>query len=367
MSERGNSISSSEGGMSYSNEEYNSMENSPNQSTYSGYNEDGEKKKTSNKKTRKGKNSNSSSYSNGKPEDDKKKQSRRERNKIAAAKCRQKRLDLLKSLTEEVDHLKKRNAAIIKATDILYGEMEKLINILKNHVCHLTPKDRAALDNVITNNRFKAITEEIRNCGAFNNRYETTTDDNSSNNSSTISNHRDTNGQNNQQQLPIGDNKQNYNHQNSNYNSSVPEYKETPNNGTTEIQRNRVNIITEYIIPDETSNQKSEMSQHKRSHEEISSSEVNVITPNEDDIASKKKCIPRPSSFLQNFHNAQEKLPQDTICDNGRPFFENNFNRKYDLYTLGNDVTGLTPVANNVQFPTLDTPTPMGEKDIQML
>ncbi|KAK0407930.1 hypothetical protein QR680_003678 [Steinernema hermaphroditum] len=77
-------------------------------------------------------------YESGLTEDDREKRDkRRQRNKEAAARCRQRRLDLMTTLQHEVDQLKTRNAQSEMLIEQLKAERDILVRELSNHGCKI--------------------------------------------------------------------------------------------------------------------------------------------------------------------------------------------------------------------------------------
>ncbi|KAH7710185.1 bZIP transcription factor family protein, partial [Aphelenchoides avenae] len=84
-------------------------------------------------------------------EDDlQKRQKRRQRNKEAAARCRKRRLDLMTTLSDQVEQLKGQNRNLQVQVDALMQEKNKLVELLRNHDCHASKELRDAL--VTSNN-----------------------------------------------------------------------------------------------------------------------------------------------------------------------------------------------------------------------
>lgn len=67
------------------------------------------------------------------PEDRDKKLKRRERNKEAAARCRQRRLDMMEQLQAQVDDLKRTNDEKQRLIDELQAEKQRMESMLANH------------------------------------------------------------------------------------------------------------------------------------------------------------------------------------------------------------------------------------------
>merc|ERR1712020_486320 len=67
------------------------------------------------------------------PEEDEKRNMRRNRNRLAAARCRQKRLDQIESLQVEVNNWEKRNRSLEEEVAALKAEKEELQYILAAH------------------------------------------------------------------------------------------------------------------------------------------------------------------------------------------------------------------------------------------
>jgi hypothetical protein len=73
-------------------------------------------------------------------EDRDKRQKRRQRNKEAAARCRKRRLDLMNTLSEQVDMLKDENRKKQSQIEQLLQQKNKLVELMQSHDCHI-PKD----------------------------------------------------------------------------------------------------------------------------------------------------------------------------------------------------------------------------------
>jgi len=58
---------------------------------------------------------------------------KRERNRIAATKCRMRKLERIAQLDSEVGQLKEQNMQLVKEGDCLRGELRQLKDILKKH------------------------------------------------------------------------------------------------------------------------------------------------------------------------------------------------------------------------------------------
>jgi len=67
------------------------------------------------------------------PEEEEKRRMRRDRNRMAAAKCRKKRLDQIETLQVEVDNWEKRNKMLEQELAILRSEKEELAFVLAAH------------------------------------------------------------------------------------------------------------------------------------------------------------------------------------------------------------------------------------------
>jgi len=59
---------------------------------------------------------------------------KRERNRIAATKCRMRKLERIAQLDSEVGQLKEQNMQLVKEGDCLRGELKQLKDILRKHV-----------------------------------------------------------------------------------------------------------------------------------------------------------------------------------------------------------------------------------------
>ncbi|TKR69636.1 hypothetical protein L596_021774 [Steinernema carpocapsae] len=82
-------------------------------------------------------------------EDRDKRDKRRQRNKEAAARCRQRRLDLMSTLQNEVDNLKQRNNAHEALIDQLKNEKDVLIRALTSHGCKIPNQVSSNLASLI--------------------------------------------------------------------------------------------------------------------------------------------------------------------------------------------------------------------------
>merc|ERR1712158_47524 len=67
------------------------------------------------------------------PEEDEKRNMRRNRNRLAAARCRQKRLDQIESLQVEVNNWEKKNRSLEEEVAALKADKEELLYILAAH------------------------------------------------------------------------------------------------------------------------------------------------------------------------------------------------------------------------------------------
>merc|ERR1712158_173277 len=76
------------------------------------------------------------------PEEDEKRSMRRNRNRLAAARCRQKRLDQIESLQVEVNNWEKKNRSLEEEVAALKADKEELQYILSAHrsTCSLQVK-----------------------------------------------------------------------------------------------------------------------------------------------------------------------------------------------------------------------------------
>ncbi|KAM6953946.1 protein c-Fos-like [Aplochiton taeniatus] len=77
------------------------------------------------------------------PDEEEKRKQRRERNKLAAAKCRNRRRELTDQLQEETEELEKEQASLQSQVEELHAERQKLELLLVSHasVCGLSPGD----------------------------------------------------------------------------------------------------------------------------------------------------------------------------------------------------------------------------------
>eukprot|EP00118_Oscarella_pearsei_P005390 m.24763 g.24763 ORF g.24763 m.24763 type:complete len:285 (+) comp28676_c1_seq1:2758-3612(+) len=91
------------------------------------------------------------------PEERQRRQARREKNKVAAAKCRIKRRDHSKQLKEDYEDLEKGNGDLHVTISGLLEEVEKLKEVLTSHQCMLGQEEKAALEE-----QMKAMLEEPR-------------------------------------------------------------------------------------------------------------------------------------------------------------------------------------------------------------
>jgi len=73
---------------------------------------------------------------------------KRERNRIAATKCRMRKLERIAQLDSEVGQLKEQNLQLVKEGDCLRGELKNLKDILKKHM----ESGECRLSDVATNN-----------------------------------------------------------------------------------------------------------------------------------------------------------------------------------------------------------------------
>ncbi|XP_076156537.1 fos-related antigen 2 isoform X1 [Alosa pseudoharengus] len=82
------------------------------------------------------------------PEEEEKRRVRRERNKLAAAKCRNRRRELTEMLQGETEKLEEEKADLQKEIETLQKEKDKLEFMLVAHnpVCKLPPEDRHEVD-----------------------------------------------------------------------------------------------------------------------------------------------------------------------------------------------------------------------------
>lgn len=70
---------------------------------------------------------------------------RRQRNKEAAARCRQRRLDLMTSLQEQVDKFKAENEKKEMEIRAMKSQMEQMHSFLRSHDCKLSVEEREQL------------------------------------------------------------------------------------------------------------------------------------------------------------------------------------------------------------------------------
>uniref|UniRef100_A0A0K0FYL7 BZIP domain-containing protein n=1 Tax=Strongyloides venezuelensis TaxID=75913 RepID=A0A0K0FYL7_STRVS len=393
MSKRTSSVISD--GQSFSNDDYNSAESSPNQT--GDFNGGAQLISGQRKRYRHFSGSNDQLRgSNKEPSEEelRKKENRRQRNKIAAAKCRQKRIDQLKSLGEEVEYLKIKNKAVEAANLKLFEEFEKLERILRDHRCHMSDGDRKALEAIFSNPDFKKLADELRSgtnkkSESLSEQLQKTVTENSTTDkqdqqnamNSNISLHNITEN---------GEHSKNSNHNNNislsakreNVSSNSCNSEQTYNSSkesqydrdfkaisieSSRTKNGQIPCHTTIIDSYDKNGVKGENNQnHHGSKIATRQSSTTLETPEKKYIQS----LPRPSFFPEKFSTTSVELPKDTVRDDTNPFFDNNFqsDEKVNLFTLGNDVTGLTPIANNIQYPTLlDTPTPMGDKEFQIL
>ncbi|KJH53455.1 bZIP transcription factor [Dictyocaulus viviparus] len=77
-----------------------------------------------------------------------KKIKRRQRNKEAAARCRQRRLDLMTNLQEQVDKCKAENEKKEMEIRTLKSQMAQMEGFLRSHDCKMTVEEREALLNI---------------------------------------------------------------------------------------------------------------------------------------------------------------------------------------------------------------------------
>ncbi|XP_023227397.1 activating transcription factor 3-like [Centruroides vittatus] len=68
------------------------------------------------------------------PEDEERRLRRRERNKLAATKCRNKKKERTQRLTKESEYLEAENHALIQEIEVLRKEKQKLLDLLSNHL-----------------------------------------------------------------------------------------------------------------------------------------------------------------------------------------------------------------------------------------
>uniref|UniRef100_A0A0K0E3R6 BZIP domain-containing protein n=1 Tax=Strongyloides stercoralis TaxID=6248 RepID=A0A0K0E3R6_STRER len=393
MSKRGVSLISDS--QSFSNDDYNSEESSPNQSVdFNGDIQPLNEQKKRSKHFSKSNDQSKNSMKEPSEEEIRKKENRRQRNKIAAAKCRQKRIDQLKSLGEEVEFLKNQNKTIERANLKLFKEFEELKRILRNHSCHMNEEDKKSLEAIFSNPEFKKLADEI------NARKDTMNESLNEHFQKTLNEHSINKQQNTQNNINsniiihnINDN--NIHSKDSKYNTNINQNKKQEyissnscNNKkdfnsskesfynqdfksssleTTKTQTDQLlnynNIVESYNTVDS----RSEVTQNQHTNE-ISSKQQQRTIETPEKIYSQS--LPRPSFFPEKFSNTSIELPKDIIRDDSNPFFDHNFqsDEKVNFFALGNDVTGITPVANIVQYPTLlDTPTPMSDKEFEIL
>ncbi|XP_051952494.1 protein c-Fos-like [Xyrauchen texanus] len=81
------------------------------------------------------------------PEEEERKRIRRERNKLAAAKCRNRRQELTNSLQAETDSLEEDKAALQSEIATLLKEKERLKRILSTHKPHCKLKEETSGEN----------------------------------------------------------------------------------------------------------------------------------------------------------------------------------------------------------------------------
>ncbi|CAD6191573.1 unnamed protein product [Caenorhabditis auriculariae] len=77
-------------------------------------------------------------------EDQDKRIKRRQRNKEAAARCRQRRLDLMTSLQEQVDRYRSDNDRKTAEIRVIRSKMDQMESFLRNHDCKMTTAEREA-------------------------------------------------------------------------------------------------------------------------------------------------------------------------------------------------------------------------------
>jgi len=65
---------------------------------------------------------------------------RRERNKVAASKCRNKRKEHIKSLMKESEELENRNSSLQNEINTLQSEIKQLESMLDSHRCSMSCK-----------------------------------------------------------------------------------------------------------------------------------------------------------------------------------------------------------------------------------
>ncbi|CEF69062.1 Fos transforming protein family and Basic-leucine zipper domain-containing protein [Strongyloides ratti] len=393
MSKRGISLMSDS--QSFSNDDYNSEESSPNQSV--DFSEDSqpinEQRKRS-KNTHRSNDQSRNSLKEPSEEELRKKENRRQRNKIAAAKCRQKRIDQLKSLGEEVELLKLRNKAMERANLNLFKEFEKLEKIWREHNCHMGEEDRKSLESIFSNPELKKLSDELKSGKGTANevlsgQFQKTTTEHSINKKQNFQNNINSNI--NMHNIIDND----IHSKDSNYNTNVnhkikQEYVSSNScNGERNFNSPKESLynqdfktvlietpktqIDQLLSYNTIVNSYNEVDGKREINHNQCVGEIPQKQPPRTIETSEKiytQSLRRPTFFPGKFSNNSVELPKDIIRDDFNPLLDNNFqsDEKVNLFALGNDVTGLTPVANNVQYPTLlDTPTPMGDKEFQIL
>ena len=83
-----------------------------------------------------------------------KKRMRRERNKVAAAKCRLKRRTHAQTVRQQHEMLSKSNEELVRTIRSLESEVDELHAMLRNHACVLSDEKRAMVE--------KEIEDEVR-------------------------------------------------------------------------------------------------------------------------------------------------------------------------------------------------------------
>ncbi|TMW41834.1 hypothetical protein DOY81_013086, partial [Sarcophaga bullata] len=104
--------------------------------------------------TRRGGGRRPATNSNMTPEEEEKRRIRRERNKLAAARCRKRRVDQTNELTQEVEKLEKKREELHKEIESLKGMKNSLEFLLEEHrpTCH-----RVVADDILSGNTFDGL------------------------------------------------------------------------------------------------------------------------------------------------------------------------------------------------------------------
>ena len=104
--------------------------------------------------TRRGGGRRPATNSNMTPEEEEKRRIRRERNKLAAARCRKRRVDQTNELTQEVERLEKKRDELHKEIESLKGMKNSLEFLLEEHrpTCH-----RVVAEDILSGNTFDGL------------------------------------------------------------------------------------------------------------------------------------------------------------------------------------------------------------------